>query len=168
MPRRRSYVTEQLALIVGTEAVPVTVDQDGIFWAEVDGDSYSAATFKGLDKLVQAKHNPTVGRCSVMAMERAYNGKLEAIEIVGIHQGNNNYLVRTAEDGIAQRYGNNDDRILHALSPGEAQQLLALELAEKEAERNIKAFLMAHRFTGLRAHVLRELKRARTAPDGLA
>lgn len=77
--------------------IPVEVDEEGLFFTNVDGDRFTAPTFKALDEKV-CRHLRTYKRVNIPATlirdDGGWNERIIQIVLTGIHSSNRNVLYR--------------------------------------------------------------------------
>lgn len=153
MPRRRRTFAqrERKGLWIdfpNDVAIQVTVNHDGIFWAEWEGDSYNAPTFEGLKKKLQPVVRTDLKRVAVPATFVSYNGEREDVTLVGLHGGNGNVLFVNHSDeskkGAIQqgnRWGN--DRFYRPFTEADRIEHNRLKADVETANKLLKRFLKA-------------------------
>lgn len=129
-----------LVIDIGRHTIPVVVSNEGLFWAEWEGDSYRSTTYKGLRVALLPKVREDAKRCSVPALVRDYNGRWSPITLIGIHADNGNVLYLD-EEGKTCQLSRRDRRILRPLTPAERRAHSQLVAKIKRAERTLNDWL---------------------------
>lgn len=125
---------------IGRHKIPVTVDSEGVFWAEWEGESYRSETFKGLRVKLLPKVRDDLKRCEIPALLRGYSGEWEEILLVGIHADNGNVLYTDSERKTRQ-LSRRDRRVFRPLTPAELRECTRLEKRVELARSVLNAWL---------------------------
>lgn len=133
-----------LVIEIGKHAIDVVVDSTGDFWAEWEGSSFRASTFKGLRVKLLPKVREDAKRCELPALLSGYGKGWQEITLIGIHGDNGNVLYRDG-DGKTLQLGRRDHRVYRVLSASERAACRRLEGRIRQAERALQEWLKPRR-----------------------
>jgi hypothetical protein len=140
--------------------IDVDVDDDGEFYANVDGDRYTAPALKVLIERLR-KHIRSYGRISVPVTRletgwRADNKvEIEHLDLVGVHASNRNLLIRTVTGNqgrrtkvgeTTQHRGSGD--LYRRLTDTEVKTIRAMYERKQRIEKEIDEWLEVRRVDG--------------------
>ena len=141
--------------IDGRQITPA-VDDDGEFYAKIDGDLYTAPTLKGLAEKLR-KQVRTHGRIAI-PVTRISEGwrtgdkiEIEHIVLVGIHAGNRNVLYQVAGSKETEQLRGSSSDLYRRLTEQEIATYRALDKKKRAIEEEIEAWKDARQ---VRAHDL--------------
>jgi len=121
--------------------IPVYVNEEGTFYSDVDNDVIRATTLKELESKLKRHTKRTLNipfaRWEKERWDRA-PGALRQGTVVGVHSGNNNFLVRWENEKQTTQesaYNNEFLRLDARLLTKYGEMCRALEKAEKDLEK---------------------------------
>lgn len=115
----------------------VTIDGEGKFWTEWNGDGIEAVSYDLLKKKVKAAYQP-VQRCAIPAMKGRSPGDLDAVTIIGFHAGNRNFLYKyddPEKDRDTQQAYRNSNEFFPVLTKAQIAEWARLEKAQEDARK---------------------------------